>query len=58
MSSAQSQPVAVITGGTGGIGRATVREFVRGGYDVAVLARDAPVWTRSPPRSRRPDGAA
>ncbi len=39
MSSAQSQPVAVITGGTGGVGRATVREFVRGGYDVAVLAR-------------------
>jgi len=31
--------VAVITGGTAGIGRATVREFAHAGYDVAVLAR-------------------
>lgn len=32
-------PVVVITGGSAGIGRATVREFARAGYDVAVLAR-------------------
>ncbi len=32
-------PVVVVTGGTAGIGRATVREFARAGYDVAVLAR-------------------
>lgn len=31
--------VVAITGGTGGVGRATVREFARAGYDVAVLAR-------------------
>ncbi len=31
--------VAVVTGGTAGVGRATVREFARHGYDVAVLAR-------------------
>ena len=29
----------VVTGGTAGIGRATVREFARNGYDVAILAR-------------------
>ncbi len=32
-------PVAVVTGGTAGLGRATVRELARSGYDVAVLAR-------------------
>ena len=31
--------VAVVTGGTAGVGRAAVREFARVGYDVAVLAR-------------------
>lgn len=31
--------IAVVTGGSAGIGRATVRELARGGYDVAVLAR-------------------
>ncbi len=31
--------VAVVTGGTAGIGRATVRELASRGWDVAVLAR-------------------
>lgn len=33
------RPVAVVTGGTAGVGRATVRELASSGYDVAVLAR-------------------
>lgn len=32
--------IVVVTGGTAGIGRATVREFARRGADVAILARD------------------
>jgi NAD(P)-dependent dehydrogenase (short-subunit alcohol dehydrogenase family) len=35
------RPVAVVTGGTAGIGRATVRELAERGYDVGVLARGA-----------------
>src|SRR5690348_9447060 len=35
----KANPIAVITGGTAGIGRATVREFAKQGYDVAILAR-------------------
>ncbi|MCH8686720.1 SDR family oxidoreductase [Pedomonas mirosovicensis] len=31
--------VVVVTGGTAGVGRATVREFVRAGANVAILAR-------------------
>jgi NAD(P)-dependent dehydrogenase (short-subunit alcohol dehydrogenase family) len=31
--------IAVVTGGTAGVGRATIRELARRGYDVAVLAR-------------------
>ena len=38
MNSNRGRTVAV-TGGTAGIGRATVREFARNGYDVAILAR-------------------
>ncbi|GAA0727194.1 SDR family oxidoreductase [Dactylosporangium roseum] len=34
-----SRRVAVVTGGTAGVGRATVRELARRGWDVAVLAR-------------------
>ena len=33
--------VAVVTGGSAGVGRATVEEFARNGYDVAILARGA-----------------
>ena len=32
--------IAVITGASAGVGRATVEEFARHGYDVALLARD------------------
>lgn len=35
------QKVAVVTGGTAGVGRAAVQELSRGGYDVAILARGA-----------------
>jgi NAD(P)-dependent dehydrogenase (short-subunit alcohol dehydrogenase family) len=38
---AGSRGVAVVTGGTAGVGRATAREFARRGYDVAILARGA-----------------
>lgn len=31
--------VVVVTGGTAGVGRATVREFAKAGHDVAILAR-------------------
>ena len=31
--------IAVVTGGSAGVGRATVRRFAESGYDVAVLAR-------------------
>ena len=36
---AAARPVAVVTGGTAGVGRATARLFADRGYDVAVLAR-------------------
>jgi NAD(P)-dependent dehydrogenase (short-subunit alcohol dehydrogenase family) len=38
-SSGSSRGVAVVTGGTAGIGRATVRELAERGWDVAVIAR-------------------
>lgn len=34
-----SSPVVVITGASAGIGRATVRKFAAGGYDVGLIAR-------------------
>ena len=34
-----SRGVAVVTGGTAGLGRAIVRELAKRGWDVAVLAR-------------------
>src|SRR5690348_12262125 len=37
--SSKTAGTVVVTGGTAGIGRATVREFARNGYDVAILAR-------------------
>ena len=36
-----SERVAVVTGGTAGVGRATVRKLTAEGFDVAVLARGA-----------------
>ena len=34
-----TRPIAVVTGASGGVGRATVRVFAEAGYDVALLAR-------------------
>ncbi|MDA8319809.1 MAG: SDR family oxidoreductase [Actinomycetota bacterium] len=39
MTSETGRKIAVVTGGTAGVGRATVRELAGQGYDVAVLAR-------------------
>jgi NAD(P)-dependent dehydrogenase (short-subunit alcohol dehydrogenase family) len=39
MAKSDHSKVAVVTGGSAGVGRATVRELARQGYDVAVLAR-------------------
>jgi short-subunit dehydrogenase len=36
-----SRPVAVVTGASAGVGRATARAFAERGYDVALLARGA-----------------
>ncbi len=40
MAEHSDRTIVVVTGGTAGIGRATVREFASHGADVAVLARD------------------
>ena len=51
--------VAVVTGGTAGVGRAVVRELASHGWDVAVLARcdEASGRRRSPFRSARQHSA-
>lgn len=38
-SNGQSRGIVVVTGGSAGLGRATVRELARRGWDVAVIAR-------------------
>lgn len=40
MTKYSSKRVAIITGGTGGIGRAVVKSFLAKGYKVALIARD------------------
>jgi len=40
MASSEGRKVAVLRGGTAGVGRAAVVEFAQHGYDVAVLARE------------------
>jgi short-subunit dehydrogenase len=37
----RSSPVAVVTGASAGVGRATARELARNGFDVALIARGA-----------------
>ncbi len=39
MTRKQNRKIAVVTGGSAGVGRATVQAFAAAGYDVAVLAR-------------------
>lgn len=39
MATSAGRKVVVVTGGTAGVGRATVRRFADRGYDVAILAR-------------------
>lgn len=39
MASTSGRKVVVVTGGTAGVGRATVQKFAARGYDVAILAR-------------------
>ena len=39
MSAPRTREVVVVTGGSAGIGRATVREFAKAGADVAIIAR-------------------
>jgi short-subunit dehydrogenase len=34
-----TRPIAVVTGASGGVGRAAARAFAKAGYDLALLAR-------------------
>ena len=42
MPAISGRKLAVVTGGTAGVGRAVVRQFARHGYDVAVLPAARP----------------
>lgn len=47
------RPIVVITGAGAGVGRATMREFVREGCDVALLGRDAARLEQAAEEARR-----
>src|SRR5437868_4290142 len=42
MNAARKRGVVVVTGGSAGVGRATVEEFARAGWNVGVIARGRP----------------
>ncbi|KAA5541812.1 SDR family oxidoreductase [Roseiconus nitratireducens] len=52
------RPVVVITGASAGIGRAAVRRFVRGGYDVGLIARGESGLSAAADEVRRGGGTA
>jgi NAD(P)-dependent dehydrogenase (short-subunit alcohol dehydrogenase family) len=52
----QDRDVVIITGGTAGVGRATVREFARRKAIVCVIARDEERLKKNPGRHRKSGG--